>query len=295
MAASRRRVAAARQAAADAQFLKRAKSFIKLLRSQAGIPVRQPAHATPPFRATPINAWGTWTVTAATSTVATGLIPVVWEPALIGAWAAGTSPGSSNPAVGTVNAAFGSSNGLTNATAAGGAYTTPDVYYPEGDYIDNTASPPVTYSSGAPAFPDGQLGIITGVHVWCMENSIESSSANAQQPLVNLARYSWIVDGKPVAGFQNQLPGQQFALNTTTLAAAAPGTVVNQRSPDGGVIDGNQLGCGVQILPGQRSWFAGRVFGSTMVSHTRTFCFRLVGYSIPVKTDDGTIYATLTD
>lgn len=261
MATSRRAraVAQARQAADDAAFLRRAKAFVGLLRNQAGIPVRQPAHQVAPFRAIPLNWFAVVGVenTNATGsdTIATRSIPVNWSSALV-------TPSSGS--VSNQDTAFLASNGID-------AYTGPT----STTYSDDTAEP----------FPDGYLGFITSASCNAL---IDSADADDIPPVRN-CRWSWKIDGAYVSGFRNALPQQELQ------AVAAGFLVANALYPPGGTIN-SALGCPVQIRPGQRSMVEGALYAPTGNTFKRLLVYRISGYAIPTKNGaDRTIFDTLTD
>lgn len=291
----RRRGRAAAPSAADVQLARQLRALVRVLRNQPGIPVRQPAHVAPPFRAIPINAWGVFDVTATSTAMETKLHPIVWSPYLVGGWAnTVTTPdpnaGAPNlPSVRTPNNAFGPGQGVFNTTDAA---TLEDLYLPANDFTSNFTS--TTYATGSQPFPDGYLGFITGLQCAYFNNAPTASTAFTVLPWINKARFSWFIDNQPVPGFVQALPG----IDLIGMDPAVAGTLgTNQgRLPSGGHSGGNQLGCPVQIRPGQRSYMAGHVIGQSGDKAWKlTFVFRLTGYMIPSKTDDTTILGTLGD
>lgn len=198
MAASRRAraVAAARQAAEDAAWLRRAKAFVGLMRNQAGIPVRQPAHAAPPFRAIPLNWFGIAQLVNSDQGLFQIAVPVNWSASLV-------SPSGGSQAL--TDAAFNASNGIDawNATA----------------YAEDAAEP----------FPDGFLGFIT--QATCAV-TVRSTNIDDVPPVRN-ARWSWRIDGQYVPGYRWALPQQDLNEPTVAVGGFAQGAVL---APGGGTL-----------------------------------------------------------
>lgn len=256
--ASRRRVGAvaARKAAADAVFMQRAKSFIALLRRQAGISVRQPAHAVAPFRSVPLN-W--WAITqhdaddAGKDTLDTRRTPINWLPEFVEPISGSASP---------TDTLYGASNGV--------------------DAYENPSS--TEYGTGSP-FPDGYLGFVTSINCW-----VQIHTANPIDiPPMRSLRWSWSIDGQTVPGYKNALPAQE------ALPLAGGFGVASVLYPGMGQT-ASQLGCPVQVRPGQRSYVESSMFiPSGAGNYKKLVVFRLGGYMVPTKTDDGTIFGTITD
>lgn len=266
----------ARQAADDAAFLRRAKAFVRLLRNQAGIPVRQPAHAVAPFRAEPIMfcCHVQLTKTAAVSDLTYDL-PVLFSPQLVYRLVSG---------VATVSSQEDATRGPS------------DSYY----LLDNNANPPpievlpVTDSAPTPfttpgiqPFPDGYLGFVTGVEVVTFrgDNIVDHL-------VVKDLRYTVLVDGQAVSGFSNAYPRVELGQNEP---GASGYLLPNGWLPRGGSV-ATQLGAPVQIRPGQRMTIRLRAPQSVSASSIVECRVQVFGYKIPTKSGgDRTIYDTLTD
>lgn len=266
MATSRRAraLAQARQAAADAAFIRRCKALVRLFRHQAGIPVRQPTHQTAPFRSVPINVWGSAQVTQSSVGWGRAVCPVLWQPTLVG------QPSS----VGVVDAGYGAANGTANTM--------------------NVTGTPLAYNlDQRPQFPDGYLGVITNVSCYAfpiMPDAI-NQSAIYLDVLQLLARYSWYLDDAPVPGYQGALPTLHTGISdNTSIAAPVMGS--------GDTIK-EQLGCHVLVRAGQRSHIEAAAYlpsDAASQSSVWAFFFRVIGYAVPTKSgSDQTIFDTLTD
>ena len=265
----------ARQAADDAAFLRRAKALVRLLRNQAGIPVRQPAHAVAPFRAEPINFACTAQLTKALNTDLAYDLPVLFAPAVVFRNVEGPPGTFTATATSTEDTARGPSDG----------------YF----VIDSSGTPtpisvtPFTDSGGFQApgidpFPDGYLGFITGVEVSAFRGD------NVIDHIVERdLRFTLLVDGQSVSGFTNAYPRTDLGVDN----AAGVGTlnIFYPRVTASPAV----LGCPIQVRPGQRVTIRLRAPALTAASivHCRA---TITGYKIPTKTGgDRTIYDTLTD
>ncbi len=262
MAAARRGRASARLAAADAMFERRLKGLVRSLRHQPGVPVRQPAHSSAPFRAVPLNAWGIFQASRGSTGWGHFQCPVLWEPTLVP-----TSAGN----VGIIDAGYGPANGTTADVDAPGS---PSVYN-------------VTLERALPAFPDGYIGFITHAGCWAtlFTQLSPSTAGSGWQARV---RWSWSIDGAWVPGYRGALP---------TVNLEYPAALSGYQVPAGGQIR-EQLGCHVMVRPGQRSYVEGSVHYEAKIGEELNqvlFAFRLTGYMIPTKTDDATILGTMTD
>lgn len=263
----------ARQAADDAAFLRRAKAFVRLLRNQAGIPVRQPAHAVAPFRAEPINFF--CHVELVKSAAASDLVydlPVLFAPTQVYRLVSGIATVTS-----TEDATLGPS----------------DSYY----LVDNNPNPPpievapVTDSAPTPfttpgidPFPDGYLGFLTGIEVTTFRGDIVSAHVVSKD-----LRYSLLIDGQAVSGFTNTMP--RFELGQSTAPTDFSGVLY----PRGGSVE-TKLGCPIQVRPGQRVVVRLRAPQGVAANSNVMARVQLSGYKIPTKTGgDRTIYDTLTD
>lgn len=272
MAASRRAraVAQARQAAEDQAFLRRCKALVRMLRTQAGIPVRAPAHQVAPFRAIPINAWGMFQVVVTATGWQRAVCPVLWQPAKVA--------GNAGSSVTTVDSGYGSANG-----------TSAD--------MDPLGSPTQYSLRDVPQFPDGLLGFVTGASCWAWPiandaTTVGANSADLYKEVVqNMARWSWIIDGQSVPGYHGAMPtiGAEIAEVSSATNKIVPGAYQMTE----------RLGCPVQIRPGQRSHIEGAAYKLAKFSEFNiqwAFAWRLTGYAIPTKNGaDQTIYDTLTD
>ncbi len=268
-------MAMARQAADDAAFLRRAKAFVRLLRNQAGIPVRQPAHAVAPFRAEPIMFGCHVQLTKSATSDLTYDLPVLFSPQLVYRLVSGTA---------TVSSQEDATRGPS------------DSYY----LLDNTGNPPpievlpVTDSSvppfttpGIDPFPDGFLGFLTGIEVTTFRGD------NVLDHLVvKDLRYSVLIDGQAVSGFSGAYPRVDLGQNEP---GASGYLLPNGWLPRGGSV-ATQLGAPIQVRPGQRVTIRLRAPQSVASASIIECRVQVFGYKIPTKSGgDRTIYDTLTD
>lgn len=268
-------MAMARQAADDAAFLRRAKAFVRLLRNQAGIPVRQPAHAVAPFRAEPIM-WGAHVQLYKTVALydLTYDLPVLFSPQLVYRNVSGTA---------TVSSTEDQTRGPS------------DAYY----IIDNTVPPPpievapFTDSAtptpfttpGIDPFPDGYLGFVTGIEVTTFRGDNVSDHI-----VVKDLRYTVLIDGQAVSGFTNAYPRIELGQNDVTGLTVPAGFL-----PRGGSVQ-TQLAAPIQIRPGQRMTIRLRAPQAVAAQSIVECRAQVFGYKIPTKSGgDRTIYDTLTD
>lgn len=196
MASRRRRGAPAAGARANGQTAEErieaaARRLVKLFRQQAGIPVRMPAHAVPPFRAIPFNWAGVAQIEAADNSFVQRQFRINFSPILVTANGGGSAGGENDL------------NGPSNSYVA---------------YSDSLAVD-VGDATPFPGFPDGFVGWITHLDVAAWD------SAGLNWLMHRYVRFTLKVNGASVPGF-HQIPCnstyQITAIGSMEPTAASP-------------------------------------------------------------------------
>lgn len=174
--------------AAEARVEAASRRLVKLLRQQAGIPVRLPAHAVPPFRAVPWNWSAVGQIEGVNDSLVQRVFRVNFAPILT------TFGGGS---VSTEDNLFGPANSTVN--------------YSDTQVVD------VNDATLFPGFPDGFLGWLTHVDVAAM------SVAGNNFFLHRYVRWSLRVNGADVPGFKWTHASSQYQI--LNLGQLDPGTI----------------------------------------------------------------------